>query len=231
MFRHDGHIWKRRARAQFEKWAQTYDQSILNRLLFQRCYLKFIELILRSCPVKSDRELRLLDIGCGTGTFAAMLAETSLPIRPVGLDMATGMCQIAAEKAERADLADRVSFVVADSEHLPMPTETFDVITCSNSFHHYPHQQQVLAQMFEALKPGGRVMIIDGFRDNVIGWFVFDVCVGRAEGSVHHCPAGMLREWLLEAGFEGIYQQKFGFWVPVLATVARKAAGRSGSPA
>ncbi|NLX04668.1 MAG: class I SAM-dependent methyltransferase [Phycisphaerae bacterium] len=227
MSKRDGKLWKAHAQAEFERWAETYDQSVLQRLLFQRCYLKFIELILDGGSANGNGELRLLDIGCGTGTFISMLAETSLPVRAYGLDMAVRMCQIGAEKTRRLGIDDRIGFIVADSEHLPLEEGAFDVVTCSNSFHHYPHQSVVVAQMYRALRPGGRLIILDGFRDNVIGWFIFDVCVAMVEKSVHHCTASEMCDLLETAGFERIVQQKFGFWAPVLATVGIKPGGDS----
>jgi ubiquinone/menaquinone biosynthesis C-methylase UbiE len=215
------HHWKKDAQSEFNRWAATYDQSILNRLLFRRCYLKFIELILKFFPVP-DRSLRLLDIGCGTGTFVAMLGQTNLPVHPMGLDMAERMCRLAHEKAAQVNLADRVHFITGDSEHLPFPNNSFDVVTCSNSFHHYPHQNTVLGEIRRILRPGGRVMVLDGFRDNVIGWLIFDVVVAHAEKSVHHCSAREMWESLRDQGYADIYQEKFGFWVPVLASVGTK---------
>ncbi len=215
------HQWKSDAQKEFNNWAKTYDKSILNRLLFRRCYMKFIELILRNYPNRSQ-SLGLIDVGCGTGTFISMLAETSLEIHPFGLDMAESMCKLGVEKARKLGLEKILNFVTADSERIPFEDESFDIITCSNSFHHYPRQDAVLREMHRVLKPGGRVMIIDGYVDNVIGWFVFDYCVAKAEGSVHHCRASELRSKLEAADYTDIYQEKFGFWVPVLATVARK---------
>jgi len=228
MASYDGHGRKEYAKQQFERWADTYDQSILQRLLFQRCYLKSMELILRHRAGDGARELVLLDIGCGTGTFLSMLVQAGLAIRPIGLDMAQRMCQIGSEKVGQLDLGGRVTFVVADSEHVPLAEDTFDLVTCSNSFHHYPHQAVVLDQIFRVLKPGGQVIIQDGFRDNVIGWFIFDVCVALVEKSVHHCSAGEMRRLVSACGFNDIYQEKFGLWAPVLATVASKPVAGKG---
>jgi ubiquinone/menaquinone biosynthesis C-methylase UbiE len=167
--------------------------------------------------------LRLLDVGCGTGTFAAMLAGTSLPVRPTGLDMAQQMCQLAHQKIKQVGLEQKVHFVTADSEQAPFTDHTFDIVTCSNSYHHYPHQEKVLAEMNRILKPGGRVMILDGYRDNILGHLVFDIGVGLAEKSVHHCSAVEIRGQLLNQGYIDIYQEKMGFWGPVLVSVAQKA--------
>ena len=215
------HVWKKDAQSEFNHWAETYDRSILNHLLFHRCYLKFIEYIIRYYP-RQEVPIKLLDVGCGTGTFAAMLAETNLKVYPTGLDMAERMCQLARVKSQQVGLEQSMDFVTGDSEHLPFPENSFDMITCSNSFHHYPHQDKVLQEMFRVLRPGGRVVILDGFRDNIIGWFLFDVCVTRVEKSVHHCSALEMFNELSSAGYTDIDQEKFGFWVPVLTTTGKK---------
>jgi ubiquinone/menaquinone biosynthesis C-methylase UbiE len=223
----ESHSWKKNAQSEFNHWAETYDQSILNHLLFHRCYLKFMEYILRFFPDRDD-PVRLLDVGCGTGSLAAMVSGMDLPVHPTGLDMAERMCQLANEKSKTVGLAGRMNFVTGDSEHLPFPEGSFDIVTCSNSFHHYPHQMEVLKEMYRVLKPGGRVVIMDGFRDNVIGWFIFDVCVAKVEKSVHHCSAQEMREKFREASYIGLEQEKFGLWVPVLVTTGRKPENTPG---
>ena len=55
--------------------------------------------------------------------------------------------------------------VRGDSERLPFESGSFDIVTCANSFHHYPRQDRAVAEMRRVLRPGGRLMIIDGYRD------------------------------------------------------------------
>jgi len=209
---------KQQAKSEFEAWAHTYDRSLLNRFMFQPSYRMFLE-ELYAWRSHMDEPFDLLDIGCGTGTFDGMLAASPLPARVVGLDYAPAMCRVASEKATRAGVADRLRFVAADSEHLPFHAASFDVVTCSNSFHHYPHQQNVINEMRRILRPGGRLMLIDGFRDNVIGWFVFDVVIGAVENPVFHAPWTTVHEYFESAGFTGIRRRKFNFWFPLLLTI------------
>ncbi len=56
-----------------------------------------------------------------------------------------------------------------DSERLPFASGSFDIVTCANSFHHYPRQDRAVAEMRRVLRPGGRLMIIDGYRDGAMG--------------------------------------------------------------
>ncbi|NLE59769.1 MAG: class I SAM-dependent methyltransferase [Planctomycetes bacterium] len=206
------------ARQEFDSWAGSYDRSLLNRFMFRPSYLAFLE-ELYVCRKDLPGPFSLLDVGCGTGTFAGMLAATSLPAEIVGLDYSAPMCQVASGKAHQVGLHERVRFVTADSEHLPFADGSFDVVTCSNSFHHYPHQQNVVTEVRRILRPGGRFMLIDGFRDNIVGWVTYDVIIAAVEKHVHHAPWSVIDGYFKTAGFREIRRRKLNFWFPLLLTV------------
>ena len=218
-----GSAVKDRARRQFDSWAHSYDRSIVQHFLFQPAYRMFME-ELYGWRASDTRQFDLLDIGCGTGTWIAMVAATALPGRRlIGLDYSTAMCAVANQKAREIADAGRPRFVNGDSEHLPFRDESFDVVTCSNSFHHYPHQDAAVREMQRILRPGGRLMIIDGFRDNVVGWVLFDVFITRGESSpqakVFHAPWSQMRKFFQDAGFRDIHQRKEGILAPIFITV------------
>jgi ubiquinone/menaquinone biosynthesis C-methylase UbiE len=215
------HKMKALAKNEFEAWAGTYDRSLLNRFLFQPSYRMFLR-ELQAWRAESTEPFDLLDIGCGTGTFDAMLAASPLPARIVGLDYAEAMCRVASDKAHAANVADRLRYVNADSQHLPFADGSFDVVTCSNSFHHYPDQQACVQQMRRVLKPGGRLILIDGFRDNVIGWVIFDVFVARIERHVHHAAWSEVRRMIADAGFAHLEQRKLNVLAPLLVNIAQR---------
>ena len=206
------------AKDEFEAWAGTYDRSLLNRFMFQPSYRMFLE-ELYAWRKDLNQPFDLLDVGCGTGTFDGMLAASPLKARVMGLDYTPAMCKVASEKAQAVGGADRLRFAAADSEHLPFAAGSFDAVTCSNSFHHYPHQDKVVREMRRVLRPGGRLMLIDGFRDNVIGWVVFDVIIAAVEKQVFHAPWWKVHEYFEAAGFRDIRRRKFNFWFPLLLTV------------
>ncbi len=209
---------KDRSKSQFEQWADSYDRSWLNHFLFRPSYIAMMEEIAAWHAAHPGR-FRVLDIGCGTGTLAGLLARSSWPVETVGLDFAAAMCVQADQKARLTGSNGRARFVNADSEHLPFSDESFDFVSCSNSFHHYPHQQAAVSDMRRMLKPGGRLMIIDGFRDSVVGWFVFDVVIDHIEKEVHHASWTTVHEYFVKAGFDGIRRRKFNFLFPALATI------------
>lgn len=217
------HAVKERARQEFDSWSHGYDRSIVQRLLFQPAYRMFMEELYRM-QQDDPGEFDLLDIGCGTGTWIAMVAATRMRSRRiVGLDFSRQMALVATAKAGLIPEEARPSFINGDSEHLPFADASFDAVTCSHSFHHYPHQEEVIREMHRVLRPGGRLMVIDGFRDNVIGWVLFDVFITRGESTpeakVYHVSWSQMRRFFEEAGFHDIHQRKENIWAPIFITV------------
>lgn len=217
-----GRAVKDRARRQFDNWARRYDRSIVQHLLFQPAYRMLME-ELYGWHRDDPRPFDLLDIGSGTGAWIAMVAGSPLPGRRLlGLDYSATMCRLSSEKAKAADI-DGPSFINGDSEHLPFDSHSLDVVTCSHSFHHYPHQADVVREMHRVLRPGGHLLVIDGFRDNVIGWVLYDVFITRGESTpqakVFHAPWSLMRKLFLDAGFREVHQRKTGVWAPIFITV------------
>jgi len=212
---------KNRSKDQFEEWAGTYDRSLLNHFLFRPAHIMLVEEIAR-WYAERRKPLRVLDVGCGTGTLAALLARAPWPVSVVGLDYAANMCTTAARKAHSAAVTHRTRFINGDSEILPFPESSFDLVTCSNSFHHYPNQLAVVTDMHRVLASDGRLIIIDGFRDCVIGWAVYDVIINRIERKVHHVSWPVMHDYFETAGLRNIRRRKFNFLFPAFATIGDK---------
>jgi ubiquinone/menaquinone biosynthesis C-methylase UbiE len=206
---------KRQATEEFTRWSRSYDRSILQRLLFGPSHRALIRRIRER---HGERPLRVLDIGCGTGVFAERL-RAALPAATVwGVDLVAGMLAKGAGRW-RAQVG-HVQPVQGDSERLPFAAGSFDVVTCANSFHHYPRQDRAVCEMRRVLKPGGRLMLIDGYRDAPYGWFIYDVCVAGVEGDVHHCSRKRMRTLFAAAGLEAIEQKVHRGPAPFLLTEA-----------
>lgn len=214
---------KAHARAQFEKWALSYDRSWLNELVFfpsiRRC-LAEIQIWQARRPTP---DFRMLDVGCGTGTLLTLAAGLRGAERLIGLDYAAQMVRRAHEKFTGSPHAEKLLALQGDAEHLPLADESVDIVTCCNSFHHYPHQPAAVAEFRRVLRPGGLLILIDGFRDNVIGWVIFDVGVALAEGRVHHAPWSEVRAMIESAGFAELRQEKMNVLAPLLVNTARVA--------
>ncbi|MGI8696742.1 MAG: class I SAM-dependent methyltransferase [Mycobacteriales bacterium] len=97
---------------------------------------------------------RVLDVGCGTGTFALLLADRGLDV--TGVDPAVGSLHVARAKAG----ADRVHWIHGDASALPamqvdLATMTANVVQAIVDPRDW---EGTLRGVFDALRPGGRLV-------------------------------------------------------------------------
>ena len=59
---------------------------------------------------------------------------------------------------------------MGSADKLPYPDETFDIVTCSQSFHHYPYPEQAMREAKRVLKPGGLYILSDTGIGGVGAW-------------------------------------------------------------
>jgi ubiquinone/menaquinone biosynthesis C-methylase UbiE len=197
------------ARNQFDSWSRRYDWDPLQWLFFRPSH----QMMLRHVQ---PTDCRLLDIGCGTGNFAMRAMEAFPRLQVIGLDLSGGMLAQAAPRCQ-----SRFRVIQADSGKLPLADDLFDVVTCCHSFHHYPQQAQVVAEMYRVLRPGGRLIIVDGDRDRIWGHVVYDGIVVWAEGAVKHLSCAAFRDIYQAQGFGGIQQVRRRGLLPILLTVGQ----------
>ena len=99
----------------------------------------------------------VLEIGCGTGTFARSLAERSDHV--LALDLSPEMIRIARETSAQFP---NIEFELADVRDRSLPVESFDCIASIATLHHLPFPEMLL-KMKAALKPGGVLLVLDLF--------------------------------------------------------------------
>ena len=107
---------------------------------------------------------RVLDIGCGPGQVALLIAERIAESEVVGIDLAQHMLDVAERHRAKSKVAERVSFELADAKGLPYPDGSFDVVCSNTILHHIPDPQPFLAEAWRVLKPRGALLIRDLFR-------------------------------------------------------------------
>lgn len=98
----------------------------------------------------------VLDVGCGTGELLAAVLGRWPKTVCAGLDLSQRMLEKAREKlGARAELAQ------GDAAELPFGEGRFDAVVCTDSFHHYPEPERVLAEVRRVLQPGGVFLLAD----------------------------------------------------------------------
>ncbi len=101
-----------------------------------------------------------LEIGCGTGAFARLLAKRSR--RVVALDLSPEMIRVA---RARSSQFDNLEFHLADAMTWDFPQSQFDFI-CSIATLHHLDQRKLLVKMKDALKHRGVLVVLDLVESN-----------------------------------------------------------------
>lgn len=102
--------------------------------------------------------LRVLDVSSGRGTQAVFYAA-EYGVDVTGVDLSPEMVRRATERAAVAGLGDRVRFEQGDSQHLPYPDASFDVVVNECAVGIPDDSAGVVREMARVVRPGGRVVI------------------------------------------------------------------------
>jgi ubiquinone/menaquinone biosynthesis C-methylase UbiE len=131
--------------------------------------------------------MRVLEIGCGTGSLALLAARAGACVQ--GFDISPGMLEVARSKVREERLEDRIElFEMGVSGMDSLAGESFDLVTATLVFSELSRDEQryALAQAHRVLRPGGRIALADEVRPD-----------GRARRLLH----GLVRFCLLLVTF------------------------------
>jgi len=109
------------------------------------------------------KEDRVLDAGCGVGGSAIWLART-IGCNVLGISIAPSNIREASENAKHNNVPDLAVFELRDYMRTGLPNETFNVVWAIESFCHALDKKTLFFEMHRLLKPGGRIIIADGFQ-------------------------------------------------------------------
>ena len=100
----------------------------------------------------------ILDVGCGTGSLALLLAGAGH--RVTGVDLAPRMVEQAEQKLASAGLPGR--FLVGDAAVPPTGGQAFDVVLSRHLLWTLPDPEAALREWATRLRPGGRLVLVEG---------------------------------------------------------------------
>jgi ubiquinone/menaquinone biosynthesis C-methylase UbiE len=188
----------------FNKWAGSYDTGIVS-IFFKKCNRKICQL------VNLQDGIKVLDVGCGTGSLLKELSGFGKELNLYGVDVSPEMI-----RASRRKLKDEkhVELYEGSAADLPFESNFFDYVMCMNSLHHHADPNQSLTEMTRVLKPGGIMILMDGFVDSTVQKVLSRAAnVLRNEGKIHRFKREELQRIFRSLGFESITQQTFLFFM------------------
>ena len=145
--------------ADFDRLAQLDDEGWTANNHYHRFLLQHL-------PAYCENAL---EIGCGTGAFARLLAKRCK--RVIGIDLSSEMIRVA---RSRSSQFNNLEFQLADAMTYDFPLSNFDYI-CSIATLHHLQQRELLVKIERALKPGGVLVVLDLVESSTMIERMFDV--------------------------------------------------------
>jgi SAM-dependent methyltransferase len=154
----------------------------------ERCLLDF---------VSGPQRLRVLEVGCGTGRWLALLDAAGHDV--AGIEPSEQMLARAQARV-KADLRHGAA------EALPWPEGCFDRVICINALHHLTDPPRAVREAFRVLRPGGRLVSVGLDPHWRVGqWYVYEYFPEALAADLGRFPSRQQRtSWLLDAGFTDV---------------------------
>ncbi|MFI5394341.1 MAG: class I SAM-dependent methyltransferase [Candidatus Binatia bacterium] len=102
------------------------------------------------------------DIGAGTGLFTQLFAEQVGPKGTVyAVDIGPAFVKYISEESKKLGHEPVVKTVLNTPDSAELLPASIDVTFICDTYHHFDHPDKMLASIYNALRPGGRLVIID----------------------------------------------------------------------
>jgi ubiquinone/menaquinone biosynthesis C-methylase UbiE len=101
---------------------------------------------------------RMLDAGCGTGEFAARVAQAFPAVHVTGVDLVEASLEAARQC--HPELAARLHFEQGDAFHLRHDDASFDLVACRHVTQAVPAPDRLLAELLRVTRPGGWMHVL-----------------------------------------------------------------------
>lgn len=175
---------------------------------------RYYPLMLRYLP---ERTHRVLDVGCGAGELARLLASRAEKVE--GIDLAPEMIA-RARQATPAHRFPHVAYSCADLLQAGLPTGAYDAIVSVATLHHMPLADALWA-CYRALRPGGVLIILDLYEAATVADHLAFLLAGALGLASSYLRRSAWRLSQVEAGFWAEHGSKESY--PTLAEVRRVA--------
>ncbi len=128
--------------------------AVFYNFVLARLLAPSYQFIAEDLPLKNEGAL--VDIGCGPGDLAYLIARKYPDIKVIGIDLSEPVIAL----AKRKKLAN-LTFQVMDGQNMAFGDNYIEHIVSSISFHHWHDKLKGLNEMYRVLKQGGYAWIYD----------------------------------------------------------------------
>ena len=199
-----------------QKWsgrAATYDDK-------RHDYFRFMQKELLSLA-KIKPPINFLDLGCGTGWAVCYVAQmTNGEGNFVGIDISKGMIE---KSKENANGLPNIEFYEASSDDLPLESNYFDTIICTNSFHHYSRPKVALSEAKRVLKSNGRLFILDVTADDFFIRWMDNIVRVNERGHVKFYSSNEYAKMFSDVGLIHEGSRRIKVFYPLKVHIGQKA--------
>lgn len=146
--------------------------------------------------------MNVADVGAGTGFFSRMFALAVAPKGTVfAVDIADNFVEHIGAMAKKENIAN-ISASVCSERSVDLPENSIDVAFICDVYHHFEYPYDSMASIHKALRPGGRVVIVD-----------FERIVGVSnDWTLDHvrCGKGTVTDEVMDSGFDLVEEKDLG---------------------
>ncbi len=154
--------------------------------------------ILKACNIAAGATVA--DVGAGTGLYTRLFSDAvGKEGQVLAVDIAKNFLEHI-EKTAREEKRSNIQTILCSEDSTKLPESTVDVAFICDTYHHFEFPLKTMSSLHAALKPGGRVIVID-----------FQRIEGKStDWTMNHVRAGqeVFEAEILSCGFEKVREVK-----------------------
>ena len=154
-------VWEKLAHKYNNLWVQKYSLGPTRREV-KKIVLPLLE---------KNNELKILDIGCGTGQLIKEISDQYNEVDYLGIDVAENMIEVAKKNNKGKNIEFKNSAIESFESN-----DKYDIIICTHAFPYFPNKQEMIKKMAGLCNKKGQVIIVNSstnsLKDLIINFFL-----------------------------------------------------------